>query len=362
MRIVRSSNSLPLADAIVPSRKSTKISIPANAVVVTEIPEGTIAVRLRAPTRAVLAFGDSSISTVDLSGNYHVALFPSAPELVGIDPEWTHMAAYASVATDVEAQWYLSSEAELQHKVITSWSPARLFRPGDQGAFWDFRPPYIFTDSAGTIPALSVSDPIGRALDLSGRGHHAVQNTSSKKPLLAMVGGAYAMDPDNVDDILDALFPETLRTTEAVTYGVAWKYDTTTASNFRVLRSGAGNDMQYGYRPVEYDTAKNAFYDPVISGYRTWGYPSARTTPVTVTMRKQDGKTWITRVDGNEYVDTWPNTAFPNTSQDFRVIGPSSPSSSQLHIFAGFVILRELSLKERQQLEDWLYNRAQGLA
>jgi hypothetical protein len=61
---------------------------------------------------------------------------------------------------------------------------AALFAQGEQGAWYD--PSDIttmFQDSAGTTPVTAVGQPVGLILDKSGRGNHAFQTTTTKRPL-----------------------------------------------------------------------------------------------------------------------------------------------------------------------------------
>jgi hypothetical protein len=43
----------------------------------------------------------------------------------------------------------------------------------------------MFQDSAGTTPVTAVEQPVGKILDKSGRGNHATQSTSTKRPVLS---------------------------------------------------------------------------------------------------------------------------------------------------------------------------------
>lgn len=60
----------------------------------------------------------------------------------------------------------------------------RLFYGGAQGAWYD--PSDITTlyqDAAGTMPVTAMEQPVGRMLDKSGRGNHATQSTTTKRPV-----------------------------------------------------------------------------------------------------------------------------------------------------------------------------------
>lgn len=62
----------------------------------------------------------------------------------------------------------------------------RLFYGGEQGAWYDPSDmSTLFQDAAGTTPVTAVEQPVGRILDKSGRGNHATQSTTTKRPVLS---------------------------------------------------------------------------------------------------------------------------------------------------------------------------------
>ena len=69
---------------------------------------------------------------------------------------------------------------------VQQFSPADLFSAGEQGAWYDPSDySTLFQDSAGTTPVTAVEQFVGLMLDKSGRGNHATQTTSAKRPKLA---------------------------------------------------------------------------------------------------------------------------------------------------------------------------------
>lgn len=67
-----------------------------------------------------------------------------------------------------------------------AWSVSQLFAAGEQGALYDPSDlSTLFQDSAGTTPVTAVEQPVGRMLDKSGRGNHATQSTTTKRPVLS---------------------------------------------------------------------------------------------------------------------------------------------------------------------------------
>jgi hypothetical protein len=81
---------------------------------------------------------------------------------------------------------YQSLMAGLAGLPFIPWTPAALFSKSEQGAWYDPSDmSTLFQDSAGTMPVTAVEQPVGLMLDLSGRGNHAQQVTSTKRPVLS---------------------------------------------------------------------------------------------------------------------------------------------------------------------------------
>ena len=79
------------------------------------------------------------------------------------------------------------------------FSPASLFRNGEQGAWYDISDLSTLFEEDGTTPA-SVNGVVGKVLDKSGNGHHIVQATETKCPILKQDGSLYYLDFDGSDD------------------------------------------------------------------------------------------------------------------------------------------------------------------
>lgn len=69
------------------------------------------------------------------------------------------------------------------HKSNREFSPLQIFTPGVFGVWLDQTDPTTwFQDTAGTIPATTLGDPIGRINDKSGNSVTALQSTSAARP------------------------------------------------------------------------------------------------------------------------------------------------------------------------------------
>lgn len=86
-----------------------------------------------------------------------------------------------------------------------SFTPARLFASGEEGAWYDPSDlSTMFTTAAGSTPA-SVDGPVGRIEDKSGNANHATQATAAARPTLRQTaGGLYYLEFDGVDDSLES--------------------------------------------------------------------------------------------------------------------------------------------------------------
>jgi|SRR5690554_2003375 len=82
---------------------------------------------------------------------------------------------------------------------------ASLYGDGQQGAMFIPKPPVLgqqvlFQDSDGTTPVTADGDPVGLMLDISGRGNHASQETSARRPIYRTDGSISWVAGDGIDD------------------------------------------------------------------------------------------------------------------------------------------------------------------
>lgn len=60
----------------------------------------------------------------------------------------------------------------------------------------------MYQDAAGTIPVTAVGQPVGKIIDKSGSGNHAIQTVSASRPTLMAGTSGYYLAFDGVDDYL----------------------------------------------------------------------------------------------------------------------------------------------------------------
>lgn len=155
----------------------------------------------------------------------------------------------------------------LVHGGGASFSPVRLFTTGLHGAWWDPSDiSTLFQDDAGTTPVTASGQTVGRMLDKSGNGNHAIQATASRRPVYTVSGSTAYLAFEGVDDCLDAADNDTLDFGQgewiaqmiASIGGTSWtvpmgKSSSTLANNIRLFIDGSsdkprvnwGNDSQF---------------------------------------------------------------------------------------------------------------------
>lgn len=83
--------------------------------------------------------------------------------------------------------------------VNSSFSLASFMASQSDGLWYDFtKTASLFQDTAATTPVASIGDPIGRANDLSGKGHNATQSTASLRGLYQTTGDKFDGADDNL--------------------------------------------------------------------------------------------------------------------------------------------------------------------
>ena len=100
-------------------------------------------------------------------------------------------------ATSVRLGWVNALQA-----LISS-----LFGAGEQGAIYIPKPivngaQALFQDSAGTVPVTADGDPVGRMLDQSGNGNHAIQTVSGSRPVYRTDGVLHWLEFNGVNNFL----------------------------------------------------------------------------------------------------------------------------------------------------------------
>lgn len=143
----------------------------------------------------------------------------------------------------------------------TLWDyPFSLFANNEQGAWYD---PSDFStltqDSAGLTPVTAVEQPVGRMLDRSGRGNHALQATSASRPVLR---ARYNLLEQS--EVFDNAYWTAVSATITPNASVA-PNGTTTAD--RVTLTGGGGRIQ---RAITTTNTANSLHVKYVSGSGLW--------------------------------------------------------------------------------------------
>lgn len=114
------------------------------------------------------------------------------------------------------------------------YNPMRPFAGGQKGYLFDFLDrSTLFQDTAGTIPALAIGDPIALVLDKSGNGNHLVQNTATRRPLVSASGLYF----DGIDDCFVTVGVVDTGGSESVAVFYGGEYEATDSAEFIVESS-----------------------------------------------------------------------------------------------------------------------------
>ena len=125
---------------------------------------------------------------------------------------------------------------------LGAWSPLSLFAASEVGAWYDPSDlTTMFQDRAGSIPVTADGQTVGKILDKSGRGNHAVAPTDAARPLYKTDGTYHWMQFDGVDDSLStAAINFTATDKMSVFAGVRKNSDTTAYAAVCGLSSAPG--------------------------------------------------------------------------------------------------------------------------
>jgi len=124
-----------------------------------------------------------------------------------------------------------------------------LFGAGEQGAIYIPMPivngtQALFQDSAGTVPVTADGDPVGRMLDQSGNGNHAIQTVSGSRPVYRTDGVLHWLQPNGVNSYFQ--YPTTTPSTSH-TASFAHSPDTASGTNQYLFDSGGSGRLIFAH-------------------------------------------------------------------------------------------------------------------
>ena len=122
--------------------------------------------------------------------------------------------------------------------------PRSLFAAGEQGIWLDPSDfSTLYQDAAGTTPVTAVGQPVGLALDKSGRGNHASQTTAASRPTLQQdSNGLYYLSFDGTDDGMETPSINFTGTDKMTVWAGVRKLSDATAAAFVELSASANTN------------------------------------------------------------------------------------------------------------------------
>ena len=124
-----------------------------------------------------------------------------------------------------------------------------LFGAGEQGAIYIPMPivngaQALFQNAAGTVPVTADGDPVGRILDQSGNGNHAIQTVSWSRPVYRTDGVLHWLEGDGVADAFE--YPASTTSTSH-TVAVAHSPDTISEQGQFLLDSAGSGRLIFAH-------------------------------------------------------------------------------------------------------------------
>ena len=151
----------------------------------------------------------------------------------------TELALLANTKESLRVAIGLSTSVPFsQYASYLSWNPIKLFKNGEQGAWYDPSDlSTLFQDAAGTTPVTADGDPVGLMFDKSGNVNHAIQSVVASRPVYRTDGTLHWLQFDGVDDHLNVPYNPSLRQTQM---SFVFSYLSTAQSLQIILSNGDG--------------------------------------------------------------------------------------------------------------------------
>lgn len=111
--------------------------------------------------------------------------------------------------------------SEYANHAYALFSPISLFADGKQGVWYDpSDKSTLFQDVAGTIPVTKDGDPVGKMLDKSGNGNHAIQSISSSRPIYRKDTFNSYLFFDGTDDFMKSTYASAVTSPSTLALGI----------------------------------------------------------------------------------------------------------------------------------------------
>ena len=126
-----------------------------------------------------------------------------------------------------------------------------MFGSNEQGAIYVPMPVVngvqsLFQGAAGTTPVTADGDPVGRMLDQSGNGYHAIQSVSGSRPVYRTDGVLHWFEGDGIDDWLSAGDVEGLDSISSLTIALGLNTPTGSLQQSPIAKWAASGSGPFG--------------------------------------------------------------------------------------------------------------------
>ena len=258
----------------------------------------------------------------------------------------------SAIRPSIRSSFGIDIVDELQ-ALITS-----LFSASEQGAFYVPKPivngaQALFQDDVGTVAVTADGDPVGKMLDQSGNGNHAIQTVNASRPVYRTDGTLHWLEPDGVDDNLLTDFITLTGTRCGASIAASWSDDILNVkaagkgfADFTFRLEGNGFNI-YQSAPQRTD------YVSVITS-RT----SADVSVVTAIASESNAKTWQNGVEqGSRTTGAFLDFDSQGQPQRITLLATDSGGFSS-GLFYGAVVSLGYVESQKDQVEAYLADLA----
>jgi hypothetical protein len=240
-----------------------------------------------------------------------------------------------------------------------------LFGAGEQGAIYIPMPivlgaQALFQDAAGTVPVTADGDPIGKMMDQSGSGNHAIQSISGRRPVYRTDGVLHWFETNGTNSHFQFTFPEYRNFTEVdFFYGIETEAGTV-ADNTKDFVVGSAGYYFSGFTGLTSGETFMLISDNPQLRLGSSLYSRAANTAGIVSFSIPNAGVGTLRTDGSNVPmnltigSNFSPSASSSTSDIVEIGSIKNTSFSAIKIYALIIRNKNSSTSETQQTESYI--------